>query len=144
MPNTCFLLYATCILATTAFHFSHGRPLEPRETRNIQPEGSSLKNIIHKSSVIDPDTPGEWEIYYDESSGHPYYHNKITGMTQWENPFGRQTTDDVDPSKCDVLWYSHRTVSYSSSLALMWTFQVSYMKAGDCTRVLNSLVYSTH
>lgn len=73
-----------------------------KRPNNIQPEGSSLKNIIHRSSLIVPEDPAVWEIYYDDTSGHPYYHNKRTGATQWENPFGRQNDhgkeDEIDPS----------------------------------------------
>ena len=32
------------------------------------------------------DIDGVWKKYIDETNGEPYYHNKTTGATQWEDP----------------------------------------------------------
>lgn len=68
-------------------------PLPPRQ-RDLQPEGSSLRRLIlSKSSQPADANADEWEVFFDTNSGHPYYYNKHTGKTQWENPFGGEYAD---------------------------------------------------
>ncbi|KAA0156091.1 hypothetical protein FNF31_05997 [Cafeteria roenbergensis] len=42
---------------------------------------------LHTSPSQDGAAQQQWEVFYDPSTGFPYYHNKATGDTQWENPW---------------------------------------------------------
>jgi endonuclease I len=40
----------------------------------------------HPDVAPDAQLPSGWEAYLDDDSGETYYHNKITGVVQWELP----------------------------------------------------------
>jgi WW domain len=54
-----------------------------RKAWDLREHGASLRELIGAETHVE----GEWEIYYDDDSGHPYYYDAVSGRTQWENPF---------------------------------------------------------
>lgn len=66
-----------------------------RRAWELREHGASLRALIGESAAAAAHVEGEWEIYYDEESGHPYYYDAISGRTQWENPFAAGAVDDA-------------------------------------------------
>ena len=68
-----------------------GAPLPPRGL-DIQPEGASLRRMLEMDGTPVQSREGDdWIVFYDDSSGFPYYHNTRSGVTQWENPWSDGT-----------------------------------------------------
>ncbi|EJK64174.1 hypothetical protein THAOC_15116 [Thalassiosira oceanica] len=66
-----------CSLATT--HIVHGA-LFAQSADAAQSTGESSQASAALQTI------GDWECYLDESKGLVYYHNRITGKSQWEQP----------------------------------------------------------
>ena len=45
----------------------------------------------------------EWVEVYDESSGHTYYQNNVTGESSWEKPAGFVSKAELQPEKAVVV-----------------------------------------
>lgn len=67
----------TCACVSVLQDVSLGS-LHPGRARVDAPEGTSLRSLIATCDVYLPDAT-DWEIFYDEETGHPYYFNKVPG-----------------------------------------------------------------
>ncbi len=54
----------------------HKRQGNAPRSRQEAPEGTSLRSLIGLADAFIPE-PHNWEVLYDEESGHPYYFNKV-------------------------------------------------------------------
>jgi len=71
-------------------------PLPPRRF-DQQPEGASLRNMIqlYSTPLESASSEGGWQVVYDPDTGFPYYHDRETGQTQWDNPWVADLAGDA-------------------------------------------------
>lgn len=74
--------------------------LAPR-VRDQRRQGSSLSDVLDPALAkpLDDDT---WDVYFDEETGYPYYHNVETDQVQWEHPFADAPSTTVP--ECESPW----------------------------------------
>lgn len=63
-------------------------PFPPTQSQDPTEIQSLTENQAPLSPEPHPQPPSEWETRTDLASGQPYYHNRTTGVTQWEIPEG--------------------------------------------------------
>ena len=95
--------------------------LQAKSKISVQPShstsaGESQSDVRHNEPTIDlPSTSTErkldieqrtteWKPYLDESTGHVFWYNHVTKVSQWENPFEpeRSPRDNPNPQLHDL------------------------------------------
>ena len=67
-----------------------------REDQSAQPKDAKPRSI-HEGKDDRPPPPAHWVRYVDAKSGRPYWHDCVSGVTQWDDPNAKdEETDDDD------------------------------------------------